>query len=280
MSITDGYKLRVGAGGLVLVMGITLLRFCGSLSLPPRGQPAPPPVETPTSKISKSSANPTVYRTFLEHDAIEAGVHTPTIEEMSRKLTYRTDEARHVLEVGGPPIEIAGLRLRAEHANDSLILHVQNRTGSDVAYEVTTQTAPKVHDCNTARALPFDALVVAKDATETRTECVWHDNLSLVVTKAETLELSPLGAYYIHRLPTTLFDLDPRIARGHREVGEICPAVVAQSVRAGIQSGEIGWRDLIDFYARHRCQTYQFPSGYRAFKSDNDHVIPYVDSGN
>jgi hypothetical protein len=280
MSIGDPYKLRVGAGGLVLVVGITLLRFCGSLSLPRRGQPAPPPVETATSKMSKSAANPTVYRTFLEHDAINAGVRTPTIEEMSRKLTYRTDEARHVLEVGRPAIEIAGLRLRIEHASDSLVLEIENRTGSDVAYEVTTQTAPKVRDCNTARALPFDALVLGKDATETRAECVWHDNLALVVTKVETLELSPLGAFYIHQLPTSLLNLEPRIARGHHQTGEICPAMVAQSVRAGVANGEIGWRDLIDFYARHRCQTYQFPSEYRAFKSDSEHSIPYVDTGN
>jgi hypothetical protein len=221
-----------------------------------------------------------VYRTFLEHDAIDAGVPTPTIDQMSRKLTYRSDEARHVLEVGRMSIEIAGLRLHIEHANDSLLLQIENRTGSDVAYEVTTQVAPRVSDCNTARPLPFDALVIAKDGRETRTECTWHDNASLVVTKVETLELSTLSAFYIHQLPTNLLAIDPRIARGHHEVGETCAALVSQAVRAGIASGEIGWRDLIDFYARHRCQTYQFPASYRAFKSDGEHMIPFVDSGN
>jgi len=280
MAISDPFKVRVGAGGLVLVVGITLLRFCGSLSLPPRGQAAVAAPETPTSRMTKSTANPTVYRTFLDHDAIEAGVPTPSIDQMSRKLTYRSDDARHVLEVGRMPIEIAGLRLRIEHANDALLLQIDNRTDSDIAYEVTTQVAPRMSDCNTARPLPFDALVIAKDGHETRTECTWHDNASLVVTKVETLELSALSAFYIHRLPTSLFAIDPRIARGHREVGEICAAMVSQAVRAGIANGEIGWRDLIDFYARHRCQTYQFPASYRAFKSDGEHSIPYVDTGN
>ena len=282
MAITEPFKLRVGAGGLVLVVGITLLRFCGSLSLPPRGQPlasAPEPAPARTTSIAKSAANPTVYRTFLEHDAIDAGVPTPSIDQMSRKLTYRSDEARHVLEVGRMPIEIAGLRLHIEHANDSLLLQIENRTGSDVAYEVTTQVAPRVSDCNIARPLPFDALVIAKDGRETRTECTWHDNASLVVTKVETLELSTLSAFYIHQLPTSLLAIDPRIARGHREVGETCGGFVSQAVRAGVASGEIGWRDLVDFYARHRCQTYQFPLKYRAFRTDGEQRVPAVASG-
>jgi hypothetical protein len=135
-------------------------------------------------------------------------------------------------------------------------------------------------DCNTARPLPFDAIVLAKDGHEARTECVWHDGAALVVTKVETLELSTLSAFYVHQLPTSLLAIEPRIARGHREVGETCPAMVSQAVRAGISNGEITWRDLIDFYARHRCQTYQFAASYRAFKSDGEHSIPYVDSGN
>jgi hypothetical protein len=54
---------------------------------------------------------------------------------------------------------------------------------------------------------------------------------------------------------------------------------VPQAVRSGLERGEIGWRDLIDFYARHRCQTYQFPLLYRAFKIDGERPVPAVSVG-
>jgi hypothetical protein len=51
-----------------------------------------------------------------------------------------------------------------------------------------------------------------------------------------------------------------------------------QVVRSGLENGRIGWRDLVDFYARHRCQTYEFPIAYRALKSDGERPIPAVDA--
>ena len=37
------------------------------------------------------------------------------------------------------------------------------------------------------------------------------------------------------------------------------------------------WRDLVDFYARHRCETYTFPEGYRAFERDGARPLPAID---
>ncbi len=53
---------------------------------------------------------------------------------------------------------------------------------------------------------------------------------------------------------------------------------MSQAVRSGIERHEISWRDLVDFYARHRCQTYQFPTSYRALTSDGERPIPAVDA--
>ena len=57
-----------------------------------------------------------MYLNFLERDAASAGVRTPTPDEMGRKLAYRVDDARHVLELGKPSIEVAGLRLHLERS--------------------------------------------------------------------------------------------------------------------------------------------------------------------
>ena len=95
---------------------------------------------------------------------------------------------------------------------------------------------------------------------------------------AETVEVSPLSAWYLSQLPPQVVGIEARIARGHRgvEAREKCSPLVSAVVRAGLDRGDIGWRDLVDFYSRHRCQTYQFPSHYRALKSDGERAMPAV----
>jgi hypothetical protein len=102
--------------------------------------------------------------------------------------------------------------------------------------------------------------------------------MAIIVTKVETIEVSPLSAWYLSQLPPSVVGIEPRLARGHRGVQgkDACSAVTPQVVRTGLERGEIGWRDLADFYARHRCQSYQFPSFYRAFKSDDQFPLPAV----
>jgi hypothetical protein len=270
------YRIGVLAGAVTLVAVITYLRFCGSVGLPPKPPPPSGPSGTQTQLLAKSTSSPTVYKGFIESDAGAAGVRTPTIEEMSRKLSYRVDDARHVLEPGRSPIEVAGLRLRLERTSDQVVLVIQNLLESDVAYQVTSAPSTAANTCNSARPLPFNAMVIAKGSSERRTECRWQDGMAIIVTKVETMELGPLSAWYISQLPPQVVGIDERIARGHRGVDakEKCSAVVSQVVRTGLDRGDIGWRDLIDFYSRHRCQTYQFPSKYRAFKSDGERAVP------
>jgi hypothetical protein len=271
------FRIGVLAGGALLVAAITYLRFCGSLSLPPK-PPAPTgPTGTERQLLARSTGTPAVYQSFVERDAQAAGVHVPTLDEMGRKLAYRVDEARHVLEPGKPPVEVAGLRLRVERSNDSIVLVMQNVLDSDITYEVTTQ--PSVGGCNAARPLPFNAMIIAKGATETRTECVWRDGMSIITTKVETLEVSPLSAWYLGQVPPKLVGIDDRIARGHHVSGrELCSPVMPAVVHSGIERGDITWRDLADFYARHRCQTYPFPPKYHAFRENGEQALPVVDA--
>jgi hypothetical protein len=270
------FRVGVLAGAAALVAVITYLRFCGSVDLP--AKPAPPtgPTGTQTQLLSRSTTSPTVYQGFLASDAAAAGVRAPTLEEMSRKLPYRVDEARHVLEPGKRPLELAGLRLRLDRTSDQVVMVIENVLASDVAYAVTTTPSSGENACNAARPLPFNAMVIAKGASERRTECTWRDGMSIIVTKVETIELSPLSAWYLSQLPPHVVGIEARIARGHRgvEAKEPCSPVVSQAVRTGLDRGTIGWRDLVDFYSRHRCQTYQFPSNYRAFKSDGERAVP------
>jgi hypothetical protein len=156
---------------------------------------------------------------------------------------------------------------------------IQNLVASDLAYQVSSQPSIGTNPCNSVNPLPVNVMVIGKGGSEARTECAYRDGESIIVTKVETVEVPPLSSYYLSQLPPAVVGIEPRIARGHHgmETKEPCSAVTSQVVRTGLDRGEIGWRDLVDFYARHRCQTYQFPSTYRAFKSDGERQLPATD---
>ena len=274
MSSDAQYRLLVGVGGAVLVAVITFVRFCGALSLRDAKPPEPQgPTGTARQLLTQSSSSTPVYMDYVAKDAAAANVRAPSLDEMSRKLAYRVDDTRHTLEVGGAPVETVGLKLAAQHASDVLALSIENTTDHDLAYNVVTKPASSA--CNSAAPLPFDAMVVGKKSTELRAECVWRDGGAIAISRVETMEVSPLMSWYLRQLPPSLVGIPQRIARGHRVGNGLhCAAVVAQTIRSGIERGEIGWRDLVDFYARHRCETYQFPPTYHAFNSDGEQVLP------
>lgn len=270
------FRLGVAASGLVLVAVITGARFCGSVGLPPKPDAVAGPTGPARSLLARGAASPAVYQDFLERDAATAGTRVPSIESMARKLPYRVDEVRHVVEVGAPPLELAGLRLTVGLDGSALVLSIENLTDGDLAYAVATTPTPNISGCTAAPAQLHNAMVVARGATEKRVECVYREGMALAINKVETLEVSPLSAWYVALVPPALVGMEPRLARGHRapETSEKCSTSVSQVVRSGLDSGQIGWRDLVDFYARHRCATYRFPSAYRAFKVDGERALP------
>lgn len=275
------FRITTLVGALALVVLISYMRFCGSSSLPTKPPPPAGPSGTQGQLLSKSTQSPAVYKGFITADAAAAGVAVPSPSQMAAKLSYRVDEARHVLEPGKPGLEAAGVRIRLERANDSLIMVIENKLESDIAYQVVSTPSTGAGACGSASPLPFNAMTIAKGGSVRRTECVWREGMAIIVTKIETIEVLPLSAWYLSQVPPSVVGVDARIARGHRGVQgpEACTPVVPQVVRTGLERGEIGWRDLADFYARHRCQTYQFPASYRSLKRDGEVQIPVVVGG-
>jgi len=282
--ISDGqFRLAVFGAGALLVVGITAVRFCGGVSLPPKPA-APTPASAggvSSSGVHSSNSSPTVYQDFLAKDAAVAGGHAPTIEAMQKKLVTRVDEGRHVLDTGHRALAIAGLELTVVRDRGLLELDIANATGADIAYLVQTAPVPNISSCGSAPALPLNVMVLRKGERARRVECQYRDGMSIVATRVETVELPPLSVFYVANVPPTLVGIEDRIARAHRgpTTNEPCSTIVSQAVRSGLERGEIGWRDLVDFYARHRCQTYQFPASYRAFTADGQRDLPVVSSG-
>jgi len=97
----------------------------------------------------------------------------------------------------------------------------------------------------------------------------------------EVIKLSPLQYVYVSNLVPEKIGLEPRAARGHRPAVKqrLCHMVSSAAVYRALESGATTWHDMIDFYARHRCQTYSFPVGYKAFQTDGEKPQPAVDEG-
>jgi hypothetical protein len=271
------FKVGVFGAAGVLVLGITLVRFCGSVSLPDKPTSQAPQISGNSQDLlEQSNASPVVYQDFLAKDASAAALRVPTLEDMSRKLLFRGDESRQVLEVGQDAITAAGLRLAAKRSGDKIVLDIENTTKTDLAYHVVTEPTPKIAGCNAVTPLQHNAIVIVKGEHQVRVECSWHSGMAIAVTLVETAALLPLSAWYLNQVPPAQVGIDDRVARGHRvpKGAERCISLSSQAVRKGLENGEIRWRDLVDFYARHRCQTYPFPASYRAITADGQRRIP------
>jgi hypothetical protein len=271
------FRASVAGAAVLLVAGITVVRFCGSVSLPPK--PDEPVVRRNAAQLADQvNASPALYQEYLAKDAAEAGVRTPTYDQMKQKLLYRVDEGRRVLEVGDAPVSMAGLELSAHQSGDAIVLEIRNTTKADLGYRVETEPTPKFASCTNVEPLQFNALVIGEGQREVRVECTWREGIAIAVTRVESIELGALSAWYVGQVPPLQLGIEQRIARGHRKpkMTGRCIGLASQAVRSGIENGEIGWRDLVDFYARHRCQTYPFPLTYRAFTADGQRSIPAI----
>jgi hypothetical protein len=261
---------------VALVLAMTTIRFCGDQPLPPK--PAGPTAVTGTGAqlLSQSNASQRVYLDLIARDAAAAGVPTPSIEMVSQPLAYEVDATRHVLEVGQPAITLVGLELRATQRDGALALTITNTTGHDVGYRVVTSMVPSTSSCTNVKPIAHNAMVLAKGDSLTRAECGFRADLGIAVTAVETVRVPPLAAFYLGQVPPAAVGIEPRIARGH--VGlttkEPCVPALGQALRTAIENGKITWRDLVDFYARHRCQTYQFPLSYRAITESAPQALP------
>jgi hypothetical protein len=274
----------VAAGGIGLVAALVFLRFCGDLGVPDK-PPRPRYEDLPEKVAREVSASTEIYVQTLDRDALTAGVSAPSLEDMGRAYTWRVDTKGHVLQPGGAPITVAGLRLsaishRVQGSEPLFSLVVENPGTSAVAYRVETDISSGNAACQNRTLLPHNGNVIAAGGRQVRGECVFKKGIELYVRQVETADLPPLAAFYLSLVPPQAMGVEERVAGGHRPqlpAGVVpCNVAMSQSVRAGLEDGAVTWRDLADFYSRHTCARYQYIDGYRAFTSDGERGLPAV----
>lgn len=279
--------LRVGttAGALGVAGLIAWLRFWGPVPMPPRPSP-PTEASTTDSRATLAAATESegAWRSVLDRDAREAGLPAPSTAQMSAKLVYRADASPRRLAPGDAPVEVAGVRLTVSVKKDDdgpgqlLVLSVADLADHDLAYRVVAHPQPGGSGCNTRTLLPHDAMVVRRGSTVERSECGYTDGMGLQVDQVETVEVDGLQSVYLSRVSPTAVGGDLLHAKAHRPklpAGiTACNLAMSQLLRSAIEDKTVGWRDLVDFYARHPCDSYRFPMEYRAFERDAERPLP------
>lgn len=276
-------SLAVALSGLAgLALGMALLFGGGPPPAPPR--PRLPVAPAPTSAEMKYS--PTMYRALLEQDAKLMGVAAPTQREIAavfphsdelpgaRKLRagapVRTRQLAISLIVRREQGAVEGQSFRADH----LVLKIENLTRRHLAYRITTKVADPAR-CEAKGVIGHNAIALRPGESILRTECLFQAPGLVELTRVETVEVPPLSYFYLSRLTPGLVLYDTRTAAGHTvPKGAICPQTFSwRDVRDGAARGEIAWRDIMDFYARHNCDEYAFFPGYR-YRTDPASPLP------
>jgi hypothetical protein len=272
----------IGCG--VLFVGGLYLRFDYDPPAPHR--PVRPRPQT-NATIGASDSSPGLYRAQLTKDSSDFNVPATSPEDLSNVLSFDSSEPHAQLSPGGL-VETRDLKLTvhvgplsAQFSNgtvrsEHVFLRVENKTDTPVAYRIDTTPALSPAKCNEKGDLAHDAVAIPAHETIERSECIARtSNDGVMVDRVETVVLPALSFFYVSRLFPAHIGLDARATRGHRPPrGAICGNIPEQSIRRAMEKGQLSWRDVIDFYARHNCEKYLFPVGYHAYAKPDQYALP------
>jgi hypothetical protein len=274
----------VGAALIALVI-VVASRFDYPLELP--AKPAKPPPVDHEAIRRMDFDNPDLYRGYLEQDSSTYGVRRTTPQDMSKAFPYENSSVARRVKVGAPPIETGMLKIWADTQKLTvrkskgtttaahIVLHIENKLDVPVAYRVQTALGVVDDVCRGMGAIEHNAMVIQPHKAVARTECFARQGIDLHVTQIETMQLPSLSAFYVSRLFPSHIGMPERTSLGHKTpAGQTCATVPQQTILIGMGKGTVSWRDIVDFYARHRCETYDFPIGYRAFTKNGQYKLP------
>ncbi len=285
------YRVGVGVGVLVFMIVVLNFRFGYAFELP-----EPPPStsemyaqkEQPTTEDAIAAGvpapRPAQYERYLQQDSQKYGIlPAASPGSMSRVFEYAKDETTRQL-VPGETVDVLGLRLTVRLSDlpntafRQMELKIENLKSKTLAYRIETEPTVTAKACYRKRDLGHNAVAIRARATEIRSECVYMDGWTLTIKKVETMELNELGFAYVSAVPPARLAIDSRTSRGHRpphEQTRLCNVVHSATVEQAMERKEVEWRDLVDFYARHRCESYAFPSNYRALTENGKITLPF-----
>ncbi len=272
----------LGAAAVIVFGGVLALYG----TAPPPAPPLPKPPPSVSEMMPELKYSQPIYQALVEQDAKKFALSAPSAAELAQPNPYYDEIRGRRALVPGKPVEtrhlkivlkvekrqalIDGQTFRADH----LVLSIENRSNGYLAYRIVTQ-APRNQRCQNKGDIPHNAIVLAPKQTIERSECLHRDATKLDLLSVEVMELGALAAHYVSRLPPTLVLYDVRTSSGHVPMaGELCPQTFSwREIRDGVAANEFDWKDVIDFYARHKCDEYAFFRAYR-YRTDAQAPLP------
>jgi hypothetical protein len=280
------FRIGVALGAVVVLVAGIALRFDYDLTLP--GKPPAPPPPDKAALRRMDYENPDIYKAYLEQDSSTYGVSRTEPADLDGPFPYEKSEAPRALAPGGPAIDTGMLRITArvekldvhtrngKSAAEHLVLRIENKRPRPVAYRVQTTFGPGSDaSCSSKGSLPHNAMAIPASGSVERTECFYRARMVVTVEQVEAMELPPLSYFYVSRIYPPHIGASGRTSANHQAPsGAACATVPQQSILIGMEKGTVSWRDVVDFYARHRCETYDFPLGYRAITQPGQYRLP------
>jgi hypothetical protein len=265
----------------LVVIALVSMRFSHNDAPAPTAPPAVAPLASTVNSSLKFGNG--YFRSVVESDAQRFKIPAPTNEALAQPLVYanelaapRTLKTDHD-QLDTPHLHLAthvrkewamsgsAARMRVEH----ILLSITNKSAHPIAYRVETHL-PNELPCRSKGAIAHDAIALKPGETIERSECLWSPGATLEVRSIEVLELPDLGYYYVSRLLPFEALLDERSTQGHEPPNKIktCTYVPWREIHAASETKDgVTWADVVDFYARHNCDEYNFFTTYRRWKT-------------
>jgi hypothetical protein len=283
----SAFRVAVVVAAIALAGAVARLSFCrgGDLAaIPPRPKPRPVPVGQVTATVV---ADPGIYAEQLSRDSRVLKIEPPvTPAHMSRAMVFESHDRPIALAPRGKgaSAEVLGLRLSLAISDiegtprRQMVLTIENRSDDYLAYRVVSRPSQGTRPCHEKLDLAHNAIALAPGEKVRRSECIYRSGYRLFVNRVETAVLPKLSYYYVSSLPPSALGLDLLAARGHRPLAgrPLCRVFQSATLEGSLRNGQTAWRDLVDFYARHPCQIFTFPAGYKAFTRDGERPLPAV----
>lgn len=152
----------------------------------------------------------------------------------------------------------SGARVLARHS----VATVTNKSSKPVAYHMRVRSAKRGH-CKVRGARVHNAMALRPGESAEVVVCAGTG--AIKVEDVRVLEVTPLGALYVSKVPPVAVGHDAVTSRVHQPFGkhEKCSKVPAVKITNWIKVGRMKWEDVVDFYSRHNCERVQVHADYR-----------------
>lgn len=285
MKLSDiQFKALVIFLALIAVGVITKLRFFDDFDLPTK--PSRPTVlaNDPRDVSRQVEGSTDAFELHIKEDAAGFKLGRVGVAEMERSFPYKEDSERRVLAIG-ETAESLNLKLSLTKVtvkgarSPQMMLSIENQSSQALAYKITTTLSSGEVSCSSMAHPAHNGIAILPGESTSRSECDYKSGRTLIITNIETVELPLLGFHYLSSLRVDEMFGTKRVA-GHKVPrGSLdCDGLQSTRHKMAIEQGDILWHDFVDFYARHRCSTYAFFEGYKAFQGDGEQILPVLPS--